>query len=60
MCYRPTAPKVLYGVSYESVEENKSNLDLYVMNTDGSEAQRLTATPGSEKTAPCGSTAASA
>ncbi|MBJ2186806.1 S9 family peptidase [Paramuribaculum intestinale] len=47
-CVSPDGTKVLYGVSYESVEENKSNLDLYVMNTDGSEAQRLTATPGSE------------
>lgn len=44
----PDGSKVLYGVSYESVEENKSNLDLYVMNTDGSENQRITKTPKSE------------
>ena len=44
----PDGKKVLYGVSYESVEDNKSNLDLYVMNADGSEAMRLTATPESE------------
>ena len=44
----PDKTKVLYGVSYESVEENRSNLDLYVMNIDGSEKTRLTATPYSE------------
>ena len=44
----PDGTKVLYGVSYESVEENRSNLDLYVMNVDGSEPKRLTATPDSE------------
>ncbi|MDE7452178.1 MAG: peptidase S9, partial [Paramuribaculum sp.] len=40
--------KVLYSVSYESVEQNKSNADLYVMNTDGSEKTRITSTPESE------------
>ncbi len=40
--------KLLYGVSYESVEQNKSNLDLYTMNTDGSEVTRVTRTPKSE------------
>lgn len=44
----PDGTKVLYGVSYESVEENRSNLDLYVMNLDGSDNQRLTRTPDSE------------
>lgn len=44
----PDGKKILYGVSYESVEENKSNLDLYVMNADGSDNQRLTKTADSE------------
>lgn len=44
----PDGTKVLYGVSYESVEQNKSNLDLYVMNIDGSEVTRITATPENE------------
>ncbi len=44
----PDGSKILYGVSYESVEQNKSNLDLYVMNADGSEQQRITRTPDSE------------
>lgn len=44
----PNGKKVLYGVSYESVEQNKSNNELYVMNIDGSDATRLTHTPQSE------------
>lgn len=44
----PDGKKVLYGVSYESVEQNKSNNELYVMNIDGSDATRLTHTPQSE------------
>ncbi len=44
----PDGKKILYGVSYESVEENKSNLDLYVMNADGSDNQRITKTADSE------------
>lgn len=44
----PDKSKILYGISYESIEENKSNLDLYVMNVDGSDAKRLTTTPDSE------------
>ena len=44
----PDKSKILYGVSYESVEQNKSNLDLYVMNLDGSDNQRLTRTADSE------------
>lgn len=44
----PDGQKILYGVSYESVEQNKSNLDLYTMNIDGSDKQRLTKTADSE------------
>lgn len=44
----PDGKKVLYGVSYESVEQNKSNNELYVMNIDGSDATRLTHTSQSE------------
>lgn len=44
----PDGKKVLYGVSYESVEQNKSNNELYLMNIDGSDATRLTRTPQSE------------
>ncbi len=44
----PDGEKILYGISYESVEQNKSNLDLYVMDIDGKNNQRITRTPESE------------
>ena len=44
----PDGKKLLYGVSYESVEENKSNLDLYVTDIDGTDTQRITRTADSE------------
>ena len=47
----PDKKKVLYGISYESVEQNRSNNDLYVMNIDGSENTRITKTPQSEANA---------
>ncbi len=47
----PDKTKILYGISYESVEENKSNLDLYVMNIDGSDNHRITKTGKSEQNA---------
>jgi dipeptidyl aminopeptidase/acylaminoacyl peptidase len=47
----PDKKKVLYGVSYESVEQNKSNNDLYVCDIDGKNVVRLTKTPKSESNA---------
>ena len=44
----PDKKLILYGISYESVEQNKSNRDLYVMNIDGSGQKRLTRTADSE------------
>lgn len=44
----PDKKQILYGISYESVEQNKSNRDLYVMNIDGSGQKRLTHTADSE------------
>ena len=38
----PDKSKIVYSVSYYSVEENKSNSELYVMNTDGSGKQNIT------------------
>ena len=44
----PDKKRVLYGVSYENVEQNKSNNELYVMNIDGTGHTRLTTTASSE------------
>lgn len=44
----PDGKKVLFSISYESVEHNKSNADLYVMNLDGSDLRRITRTAASE------------
>ena len=47
----PDGKKILYGVSYESVELNKSNNELYSMNNDGSDVKRLTKSAQSESEA---------
>ena len=47
----PDGTKILFGVSYESVEENTSNRDLYVMDADGSNQQRITRSAKSENNA---------
>ncbi|MDE6331829.1 MAG: peptidase S9, partial [Muribaculaceae bacterium] len=44
----PDGKKILFGISYENLELNRSNNDLWVMNTDGSGLKRLTATEKSE------------
>lgn len=47
----PDGAKILYGVSYTSIEQNKSNRELFVMNRDGSGNTQLTRTPQSESNA---------
>lgn len=47
----PDGKRVLFGVSYESVPQNKSNSDLYVMNIDGTGVTRITKTAQSENSA---------
>ena len=37
----PDGTKILYGVSYTSIEENKSNRELFVMDTDGSNNHQM-------------------
>ena len=44
----PDGQKILYGVSYYSIEQNRSNRELFVMNVDGSEKTQLTKTPQNE------------
>lgn len=44
----PDGKKMLYGITYQSVEQNKSNTDLYVSDLDGKNVVRITRTPKSE------------
>ena len=44
----PDKSKVIYGVSYYSVKQNRSNRDLYIMNADGSDLKQITKTDGGE------------
>ncbi|MDR0825526.1 MAG: S9 family peptidase, partial [Prevotella sp.] len=47
----PDKSKILYGVTYVSVEQNKTNRELFTMNADGSEIKQITETPKSENNA---------
>ncbi len=47
----PDGTKVLYGVQYMSVAENKGNRELWVADLNGDNAKRLTKTPNSESNA---------
>lgn len=47
----PDKQKILYGVTYVSIPENKSNRELFVMNIDGSDKKQITQTPKSEQNA---------
>ena len=47
----PNLREVLYGVTYTSVEENRSNRDLFIVGIDGSNCRRITQTPKSESNA---------
>jgi len=40
----PDGKKVLYSVSYYSVDENKGNSEIFVMNADGSNKKQITKT----------------
>ncbi|MEG1615691.1 MAG: S9 family peptidase [Bacteroidales bacterium] len=47
----PDQQKILYGVTYVSVPQNKSNRELFVMNVDGSDNKMITSTEKSESNA---------
>ncbi len=47
----PDGEKLVYTVSYYSIPDNKSNSEIFVMNTDGSAKKQITQTPYRE-TAP--------
>lgn len=38
----PDETKILYSVSYYSIQQNKSNSEIFVMNADGSDKKQLT------------------
>ena len=44
----PSGGKILYGVTYYSIEQNKGNCELFLMNSDGSDKIQLTESPESE------------
>lgn len=44
----PDGKSLLYGIGYESVEQNRSNVDLYISDIDGKNVRRITRTPKSE------------
>lgn len=47
----PDGKKVLYGVTFISIGQNKGNRELFVVNADGTGKQQLTRTPKSEQNA---------
>lgn len=47
----PDGRKVLYGVTYVSVEQNKTNRELFTINIDGTDNKQITSTPESENNA---------
>ncbi len=44
----PDGNTILYGVTYQSIEDNKSNRELFVVNIDGSGNKQITATAKGE------------
>lgn len=48
MTVSPDGAKIAFCLTYESIEENKGNSEIYIMNADGSDLTRLTKTASSE------------
>ncbi|MDE6811830.1 MAG: prolyl oligopeptidase family serine peptidase, partial [Muribaculaceae bacterium] len=44
----PDGSQIAFTLAYESIEENKSNAEIYIINADGSDMTRLTKTASSE------------
>lgn len=44
----PDGKKIAFTLTYEDIEENKGNSEIYVINADGSDLTRLTKTAASE------------
>ena len=43
----PDGKTIIFTLTYESIEENASNAEIYRMNADGTDMKRLTTTPSS-------------
>lgn len=44
----PDGTKIIFTLSYEDIQENKANAEIYSMEADGSDMKRLTTTASSE------------
>ncbi|MCH5218506.1 MAG: S9 family peptidase [Muribaculaceae bacterium] len=44
----PAGKQIAFCLTYESIEENKGNSEIYIMETESKELKRLTTTAGSE------------
>lgn len=44
----PDGKQIAFTLTYESIEENKGNAEIYLVNSDGSDMKRLTKSAGSE------------
>jgi dipeptidyl aminopeptidase/acylaminoacyl peptidase len=44
----PDGKEVAFTITYEDIEENKGNSEIYLMNVDGSDLKRVTKSAGSE------------
>lgn len=44
----PDGKSIAFTLTYEDIEENKGNAEIYIVNSDGSDMKRLTKTAGSE------------
>lgn len=44
----PDGKQIAFTLSYEDIEENRSNSEIYIINSDGSDMKRLTKTAASE------------
>ena len=44
----PAHEKIIYGVKYYDIQENKGNTEIYIMDINGDNKQKITETAGSE------------
>jgi Periplasmic component of the Tol biopolymer transport system len=47
----PDGKRIIYGVGFTSIEENRTNREIFIMNADGSDNKQITKTAKSESNA---------